>query len=801
MADSKTTLHAHFEKVVTLADGPLERANFVLPYIEALPVRLTGRRLSDTSRDLGPAGESKPRGAPERLSDAARAVTKKLLFGKASLREWEAFLVYAGDTVKRASKSQRYLFSKSTKTEWDPTLSINESAKVADDWFLNHFLQRVRASADLKHSSAVVGNPGSGKSTLLKYLIVKHAEECRKRKIVFSRFEFLKFWNSWSNQGELRAALHHYMSYINLRDLLICHFLEYVDGRAKPRFEYTGKLDKVRSNTLAKKNDICGQAKALADAIGTPLPDTTLLLVENLIDCALIGHDELTNAIGVLPHKVRVVLIGVLSADYRLVTVFDGLDSVRIEDAFERTPQFEAVKKVIKTRRLITQFPELGTAGISMDSDSLTVMRNNTAAFLSYEMDAAGSDAQFAEYFPLVPVDPTAALVAAARRSATHVKELKDPRGVDGYVFDLVTILKRTMIAIARGHIGKPPAHLVYGLFDGNLRELFQFLEVVLEWQTREMIKGDYLDSVDYTTNNVPRLVGALASDRGNQLLRKKAYRMVELLLFREGDAFENVVEVIWSDDPLLGHGQKITALVENNRHTGQVDNVFNYLPSLEQGNLDQHGLLEKIRIMQLCEHSSLRPNDIRTQLNEVFGYSIPLSDISMSLNFMLKTNLLSATIEKEAGHVSSRLRTTNRGLLCLKALIFNLSYIEHIFHKTLLPESLVKTVRDMPRNSDLAGWVTGSIRNAYIFLAYVSFVEDHRASGRAVPLKYRISDQMRRGIAAAVDRITTHGSPEPVRAHGTTSSLSPELLATMAADEIAELLERWWRGRISNKA
>jgi hypothetical protein len=802
MSDIRSQLLKYFQKIQALSEtGPLKDAQFAFPRIDEQQGRaIVGRKLSDTTRSLELTGQTK-RNAAERLSVAASEVTKKRQFGRTPLHEWQDNLTFAGDKAVRISANERYRIQRSTANRWDNGDPINLSAAVADDWFLNTLLPRIRAGAEYRHSAAVVGNPGCGKSTLLKFLIIRHIETTRREGIVFSRFEFLKFWTQWrSSSPDALDNIGNYLSFINLRDLVIHHLLTFRDGiPSERRFE-------VSQDAWLKKriDEICDQARYLAGSLSFEIDFAKEALVRQVLEEATHGNERLMAAVRLVPQKLRVLMIGVLSNNLKLVTIFDGLDSVRIEDAFVDTDQFKAVRRIISARRYITQFEELSQAGVVMTVDSVTVMRSNTAAFINLDVEQSEADAQFIDYFELAPVDAKAALAGAAYRSANLLEELKGkPAEVESYVFGLMTILKRTMLAISRGYGTEMPYQLVFGLFDGNLRELFAFLEIVVNWQTREMISGHYLESAVYMGNSVLPLVRALSSERGTELLLKKSYRIVELLLLNEGDRFENAISVKWTSDPLLSDdGKTVIKLTDNPKFAGHVDNVFNYLRSFSQSDLDQHGLLEKIRVIQLCESRSLTTLQVHQQLDEKFGYAA--SNIKTTIQFLLKTNCLYAVIETQEGHSRVVLRATNRALLCIKALIFNLSYLEHIFHKTLLPECLIRDIKDRPRSADVTGWVAASVRNAFILVSYVNFVENHRAGGKEVPAEFRIAEKMRKGINSAIERMTSSGSPEPARSPGSGGPSIPSITAEMvckgSSAEIAKLITRWKHEKVTTE-
>ena len=231
------------------------------------------------------------------------------------------------------------------------------------------------------------------------------------------------------------------------------------------------------------------------------------------------------------------------------------------------------------------------------------------------------------------------------------------------------------------------------------------------------------------------------------------------MLLFQNFDGFENAAVAKWTDDPLLQREFTQPILMANESFSGHVDNVFSYLEFEDPRNADSHRLLEKIRILQICQTEKIESSKLQRRLMDQFGYNP--SAFNTQLLLLMKSGFIEASLVANGDKFTIVVSCSKKGLLCINSLIFNLSYLEHVFHKTKFPEKLIADVNDKPRSADLAGWIAHSIRNVHIFMNYIKFVETNRASGKTVPEKYRISGQVKLGIQAALDRMIGFGNPD----------------------------------------
>jgi len=196
--------------------------------------------------------------------------------------------------------------------------------------------------------------------------------------------------------------------------------------------------------------------------------------------------------------------------------------------------------------------------------------------------------------------------------------------------------------------------------------------------------------------------------------------------------------------------------VVGNARFYGEVDNIFNYTNDEHITNLDRHCMLEKIRIVQLCSQGSLSFRELESALNREFGFVV--SDLKLLVRFLQKTDFLTSEVYRNP-KVQFRYSATARGKLCVGSLINNLSYVEHVFHRTLMPEALVELVDDQPRNENSLRGAAHSVRNAFILLAYFKALEANPAKGVAAADQYRLFEKLQKNLVKSLVRMTRPGA------------------------------------------
>lgn len=708
------------------------------------------KKATKKSKISEPALPTKPteRKPIEAFAAAVEQASEKMEFGKTTLAEWHANLIFSDDRVSDTQVRSR---TPGTTKIWPNGQPVNLSRECANDWFSNTLCARILTGSPHKHSHALVGTRGCGKSTILKYLIYENISVNFQKSLIFSRFELYKFQTgSWSDLGrDSNAALTNYISFIHARDVVISTVCEVrPEGGFQPKWPYS---DTTGFETNVKK--LWERLKRKAKQVHLAEQAFPYEAFEEVFHSATIGNSELMTSLRGISFEFRELIVATLAESKTIITIFDGLDSLRLEDAFERTQQWQLVIRIIRNRRAYASHPFLIKSGIALSTDSLVVMRKNTAAFLEIDEDLT-DEQKFTSTYQVASLDGLVSILAISERSARLLPESTSwsIEELQAYTSQFLLIVQRTVLAIFYEQSAQTSSQLVYELFDGDLRELFRFVRLVVDWTVPQMLRQNLFDTRDYWTS-VRNLVAAMASERGQTLLSRRSYRIVELLLFPDGWSFENAM--VEKRVKGLVHGKKKIRIVENSERSDDsvVDNVLSYLSSGALASPDDHSLLEKVRVLQLTKDEAVEEEELVRKLHEVFGYRV--DDFSRLIKFMMKTDLLVADYQPGRDDYPLYLKATPRGRLCIESLLGNLAYLEHVFHRTLLPNVLHKSVNDVPRSKDLFRWVSQSIRNAYILLCYIKYVEDNPASGVSVPHSMRITTDIQKRVLESFRRMT----------------------------------------------
>jgi hypothetical protein len=224
--------------------------------------------------------------------------------------------------------------------------------------------------------------------------------------------------------------------------------------------------------------------------------------------------------------------------------------------------------------------------------------------------------------------------------------------------------------------------------------------------------------------------------------------------MFQDGGAFENAVTATMADagDEIFGRTERAGTLRINRSYSGFVDNIFNYHTDKHWDHPDLHCLLEKLRILQILSDGQERTaREIALAMESKFGYGFSGNDNGKTtLGILLYGDFID--IQPVGGRVVFSIKDKARAVT--NRLIERQVYLEHVFHKTLFPAQLVEHLRDVARHRDRDAWIVSSIRNCFIFLTYLRFVEGNPASGKQVAGEYLIYPRIQVALRASVGRI-----------------------------------------------
>lgn len=594
-------------RVAPLTELTVDHVNgFVFP-------KLTGRQ------DMASGSDAKPdysrsrlrknggqQGPIEQLRDAVHSAAEKLRFGQTTLREWSELVLFSGDRLYRKRPHSKI---RSSEKFWNSSAPINQSKEVFEDWFLGYFLNTIISGGGERHSQAITGGAGSGKSTLIKFAMSQYASELDYQNIVLSRFEFLKFLEWHDDEEDISRALRNYLSFIHTRDLVLAHFFQFEDGCAfKMRAQFLNDstlVDEIRilSNEIYLKAASFGFAHER---------ERLQFLLSEAVSKACQSNHALIDFIRKMDFRERALLMFGLWQEKTVVTVFDGLDALNVEDAFQDTREWKAIKHIVSMRKGLCRPTLFAEQGIAVKADSLIIMRKNTLALLKSKLREEQIKLNISRVHQVENVNAQTAIVAIANRACRYIPSLND---VDDkiraeFVVNVVTLVQRTLLAISRGHGPRVGSSLVFGVFDGNLRDLFRFVSRVIHHSINDMLSMSLLPR-EAIFRDVATLA-KMAVDVGNQYLTSKSYQIVEIFLYN-GTRFENALLSAGSKSAEFSSGATGPTVHRNEAFSGWVDNLFSYHITGSVAKLDDHPLIEKIRVLQSLRDGSKTGEELRS--------------------------------------------------------------------------------------------------------------------------------------------------------------------------------------------
>ncbi len=729
--------------------------------------------------------------------------TGKLKYGRTSDAQWRRYMRFPCERLP-VQRGGRYSTSSAAPSS---DRVVNTTAELANRWFRGDLLEQICRQD--RPQIYLVGDPGAGKSTLMKYLINTNHDFARDRRIIFSRFEYLKFSDRWWRSGRtLAVAIEEYISFILLRDAV--YFYGYnrsISGNYAKRTtgRLTGRALKGLFNAVARtlRGEHAENAqwrRYFAEAMKPDTVDKTRLVK--------------------IPHAIRVALLsrledtgGDADRQSKYCLIMDGLDCISIEDfAFDKRKD-ELLKYVMEHRDRLTTFEHADCPACPITAVPLFIMRENT---FDYFNQWRSIDISLRSVFRVDPIDPEVTIHNAVVRATDAWFEhrrttVEDGRIVVGAETEAMRLERKTtrqnmvrsvMLSMRiinnTLRIGKGPT-AIYALFGANIRGMLEFIHKLLL-----MFIDDAIDSGDLQLSKTSSPEGVLAvldSGRGMQLIKTKRYRLIELLLFSYLPWFENAIIYRTGEDDDEGAPQG-REFWDNRLFSGLVDNIFNYSTPRHADHPDLHCLLEKVRILQtihkLQQTTSTRvradrrakrrelilptQKAIREEMKRLTGYEP--SDLAHSLHALMRTEMIRAHV----GEASRRsYQITPLGEAVARSLCRDMSYIEHVFHGTLLPAALVTGIRDDRRAESINNWTAASIRNVFIWLSYLRFVEGNNANGVAVHSELRIFDDTHRRVSRSLQRILRpHRDPE--------RRAGQQLVVKTAVRDIENLVGQWRR-------
>jgi hypothetical protein len=694
----------------------------------------------------GRVSEASPHPALEVFVKALEEGVRPLDYTDTTPEQWREYFRFACDRFVPGAGGRYRIESVPDAVSGD---YVNLTAERARNWFRDTLIPLVRRPDG--PSAYLLGDPGAGKSTLLKYLINNERPFIEERNVVFSRFEFLKFLRSGPPDQPLERKREQYVSYILLRDLLwSSHAYEHLaDGPSRLTLP-AARLERWVDDAIAEYDFL------------EPLRARTLQALKAALEPDSINFRELRN----VPADVRPALVKQLAKGKTLAIIVDGLDCLSLEDRDFNSERFRALRFIMDSRPRLAHL-SVGLAllddkggevhvPVTLAAGTLFVMRDNT--FFHFEKrlrDDIDTDEELAIY-RVHEISPHAAMYNVILRAVRHWA--RSPQGDPERVEEVAARLTKATLNLLRfinralrtGHSHR----YVLGLFGGSMRSLFDFMEAVLRWFVEDSLREGALKLTAASTAD--DVLDFIAGAAGRSVIHRRSYRILETLMFIGLPWYENRVSI----KRRSGFAQKYLSeenlgiapgyiFQDNENFCGVVDNIYNYHATKHAAHMDDHCFVEKARVVQLLrDHGAMNSDQLEELLLEELGYESP--DLHTSLTILIRGGMVKATVVQ--GDIL--LSASDRGRIVVDHFCKTMAYLEHVFHRTLFPEPLVRTLSDLPRREGVDDWTAASIRNAFAMLAYLNAVETNEARGRRVRKTKLISDDVREEIIKSISRI-----------------------------------------------
>lgn len=702
------------------------------------PVDYSRARYDNDAANSGPV---------ERLRSGMEKAAQKLRYGETSNDTWRDLLLFSDDRLSRKKPFHKVT---SNLKFWTEGTVINRTSESFEDWFTHHLLERISEGGGERHSQAITGSPGSGKSTLVKYAISYYSSNIDYLGIVFTRFEFLKFLADWHEYGnELALSLENYLSFIRSRDLIISHFMVFRNG------DSLVLKDKYRDAQHLQREilDVAAEMHYKSQSFGRfKTEEYCLKIIEEAVRRVKKGNNYLIKWLRRLEKEDRILIEFALWGEKTVVTIFDGLDSLNVEDAFQETPEWSAVEEIVQKRSVLCKPAIFTEKGISVKADSIIISRKNTLALLKLKLRERGLRFGINRVYEVQNVDGATAIVSVVSRSCMYIDDVRESSTCKqkSFVRNVSILVQRTLVAISRGHGARVPSNLVYGVFDGNLRELFRFVARVIFHSLNDMLSMKLIEGRSLFGSTLALADHAVKA--GNVYLERKSYQIIEMFLY-DGPRYENALKFVTNLSKEFPSPQGAFDIQKNRDFYGHVDNLYSYHYRGPADGLDQHPLLEKIRVLQCLRERSMTDRDLLSALKDEFGYEP--AEFRTLLLLLIKGDLISVNIVQLDDDYDYQYCATPRALLSLVSLIENLAYLENIFHRSRLPSSLVAHISDNPRAEiSSESWAARAINNSFIFLCYLRKVEKNRSGGVTTPEEYELFGKIHSGVVRSIRRM-----------------------------------------------
>jgi hypothetical protein len=700
------------------------------------------------------------------LINAIDKYLTKLVFGKYSVSEWKNLYTFPRLSALRQYTRQRLPASFKAKGVSDQIINKSESDIAA--WLHEKVIEKLAGSEISSDKPLIIllGGIGAGKSTFNKYITNVHFPELQSSKIFASRVEYRKLYNSLRLSGVFKASsdlevllaahkgFHDYLIRCLIRDLLRMCFTA-VQDTDRGEFYCSKECVIEDLDVLSPGSD---PARSFIEFLEESVGDATqrALIQSQLVRSlrSYISRDTLMTRQSWLRggldeehtrEALQYFLAFALSRGARPYLILDGFDYVQAADFLNDTTHGVVLRAVGKW--IVETQAEIKLARPTLSFRPLVQLTSRLCTYEFFWKLSGFSNA-------LNQLEAQEYHVAPPEFKDLYERMLTGLESVWGADFSRHNGAElRQMFQSVEGALQrelKVKAGRFSAIFRENTRFRVNFSRNVIVQAGKA-----YLDLNDDRNSVTPQqLVKGIQGEMAVLSSPQRSYRLTEILLYSGGQRFVNFIDAekierwasseLRKSDPYLSE----SILIDNNKRSGYVGNIFNYhIPYKIKE--DIAFFLEKFRIVEaLHQKGALSRDGITDYFHE---NKWPISNyFDISLALLIRESFIVGKYSIPDGlYVLEK-----HGFLIKERLSKQIIYLENVFFGCLWPGfvqlSAVDIVRN-PRNTDQ--WVSASIFHLWLFLRMVLTAE---AKGRAF-----LFEGMRREIENSVRTIVTRDASD----------------------------------------
>lgn len=659
----------------------------------------------------------------------------KPVFGRDSLDQWEEFYV-----LPRKSSLRKYTRShlpNSIKTFGISNQIVNRSPEAVSEWIDRTVIANLAGTgiADDRPLIVMLGGIGCGKSTFNKYITNFHFNKLKYAKIIPTRVEYRKFYNTlrWNGmfsnrvsenaKNQIQRKLQDYIVDCLIRDNLRICFTD-VDSSNSGQFEAI-KQNSIESLDIEPDGEEANLKFEDFLDFECASPEQTAQIKSRVI--------KIMQRYKLLPLNARVSWLKETLSDslsrqaltyflkfsfergFRPYVILDGFDYVQAADYLDDTSHalvLDAVADWIVQYHCEVKTSSPGYIFKPLVQLTSRVCTNEYFWTRSDFSNAFGGTAAL-EFHVAAPEfrDLYRRMLSGL---GSHFDSQRSEEGISelSSIFDRIQAGLKDEIGIRPGRFGP--------LFRENVRFRLNFARNVFVQAAREA-----LDASDSSENVTPyELMQTIDKDFGGMISRQRSYRLIDILLYSSGERFSNFVMIDgierWLSEKLRKEVRFLSEsiLSDNNRRSGYVGNIFNYhIPYSKPEDIEF--FLEKYRIVHLL---CARPLDKVGIIKEFDNNNWRMSkyfDISLALL------IREAFVKGEFAEPHGRYVIEPHGKFVKEKLVHQMIYLENIFFGCWLPGIIQTNAVDIVRTEkNTHQWVAASIYHMWLLLKIIKTAE-----------------------------------------------------------------------------